>query len=120
MATKDKDFLERVIFAVLFSAIGVAIPFFTDADYVWAPIIVAALQVGKNMVAQHVGDPNTSGFTDTGVDAELDAGDVEYAGEMDDGEDVADDVADEDLDDDPDEDVAEPVAGESDEFVGGH
>lgn len=79
MSTRTKDFLERLGFTVLFVAVGLAIPYFTGINEAWAVPVVAGLQIIKNLVAQQVGDPETSGFTDPLKDTfdadELPAGD---------------------------------------------
>lgn len=64
MSTRTKDFIERLGFTVLFVAVGLAIPYFTGVNEAWAVPVVAGLQIIKNLVAQQVGDPETSGFTD--------------------------------------------------------
>ena len=65
MSERTKDFLERLAFTVAFVAVGLAIPYLTGINEAWAVPIVAGLQIVKNLLAQQVGDPNTSGFTDT-------------------------------------------------------
>ncbi len=65
MSERTKDFLERLAFTVAFVAVGLAIPYLTGINEAWAVPIVAGLQIVKNLLAQQVGDTNTSGFTDT-------------------------------------------------------
>jgi len=64
MSQRAKDFIERLGFTLLFVAVGLAIPYFTGSSEAWAVPIVAGLQIVKNMLAQQVGDPESSGFTD--------------------------------------------------------
>jgi len=84
MRERTKDFLERLAFAVAFVAVGLAIPYFTGVNEAWAVPIVAGLQIIKNLIAQQVGDTNTSGFTDTTptpVVVEAEADDDEHVDE---------------------------------------
>ena len=65
MSERAKDFLERLAFTVAFVVVGLAIPYLTGINESWAIPIVAGLQIIKNLLAQQVGDPATSGFTET-------------------------------------------------------
>lgn len=60
--TLIKDGLERILVTMVLSGISVAAVVIQDWDYVWVPIISAALNIIKVLIAQYVGDPDTGGF----------------------------------------------------------
>ena len=63
MSVKTKDFLERLGFTVGLGAASYGIVYLTGKPEAWAIAVLALLQVVKNLLAQQVGDPATSGFT---------------------------------------------------------
>ena len=79
MDVRTKDFLERLGMTLLLAGISFGVVFLTDINEPWALVILAGLQVGKNLIAQQVGDPETSGFTNPllpdDMDVEIVAGD---------------------------------------------
>lgn len=63
MSIKQKDFLERLFWTLALAAVSFGIVYLTGVNEAWALALLAALQIVKNVVAQQVGDPETSGFT---------------------------------------------------------
>lgn len=63
MSIKTKDFLERLGFTLLLAAVSFGITYLADIPEAWALAVLAVLQIVKNLLAQQVGDPVTSGFT---------------------------------------------------------
>lgn len=63
MSIKTKDFLERLGFTLLLAAVSFGITYLADIPEAWALAVLAVLQIAKNLLAQQVGDPVTSGFT---------------------------------------------------------
>lgn len=63
MSVKTKDFLERLGFTLLLAAVSFGITYLADIPEAWALAVLAVLQIVKNLLAQQVGDPATSGFT---------------------------------------------------------
>lgn len=63
MSVKTKDFLERLGFTLLLAAVSFGITYLADVPEAWALAVLAVLQILKNLLAQQVGDPATSGFT---------------------------------------------------------
>ncbi len=63
MSIKTKDFLERLGFTVGLAAVSFGIVYLTGKPEAWALAVLALLQITKNLLAQQVGDPVTSGFT---------------------------------------------------------
>ncbi len=63
MSIKTKDFLERLGFTLALAAVSFGITYLADVNEAWALAVLAVLQIAKNLIAQQVGDPETSGFT---------------------------------------------------------
>lgn len=76
MSTKQKDFIERLGMTLLLAAVSFGIVYLADAPEPWALAVLGVLQVVKNLIAQQVGDPDTSGFTDPLTDEDDDNEDV--------------------------------------------
>lgn len=55
---------ERVGVTAALAGVGVALVEIADWPYVWVPILAAALNVLKVLLAARVGDPSTGGFVD--------------------------------------------------------
>jgi len=88
--TLIKDGLERILVTMVLSGISVAAVVIQDWDYVWVPIIAAALNIAKVLVAQYFGDPDTGGFVNV-VQDELDGSNTSYADEVVEDDDLPED-----------------------------
>lgn len=60
MSKFSKDWLERVLWTLVQAVLGVAVVAVADLDYVWVPIVAAALAGLKGVVAKKVGDPQSA------------------------------------------------------------
>lgn len=65
MSTRQKDFAERLFWTLALAGVSFGLVYLADAPEPWALALLAVLQILKNVIAQQVGDPETSGFTDT-------------------------------------------------------
>lgn len=60
MSSFWKDWLERVLWTLAQAVVGILIVEFGNLDFVWAPVIVAALSALKGFAAKQVGKRDTA------------------------------------------------------------